>query len=266
MKALWPNKAPAPNRRPRFLLGGSGCFDYSFCAPPASPAAVGEARRWLGRRGLTVKLASLLLVGCWFAAAGCNSGRNQERQAVSDVEKVVAFYLPRLLKDPTLTSDKVFGPSRAPPPLVSQERQRELAQRLSRSRDQYVENLRSLGKQEFHGLTGQGYSGPGAWNTGGDYYLDARRNAAFGQTTFTISLLVMHPDTFAGYKDWGVEIVNDPHETGVEAVGKLKFLLDGMGLVVMDARQQDGLKAVGEPQFDIRGRLRVFVSHSGVRK
>ena len=76
----------------------------------------------------------------------------------------------------------------------------------------------------------------------------------------------MRPDTFAGYKDWGVEVVNDPHETGVEAVGKLKFLLPGMNLGVMNAPQQDGLKAVGEQQFDIRGRLRVYVSHSGVRK
>jgi len=40
-----PNKAPAPNRRPRFHLGGSGGFEYYVSAPPASPAAVGDARR-----------------------------------------------------------------------------------------------------------------------------------------------------------------------------------------------------------------------------
>lgn len=40
------NKAPAPNRLPRFPLGSLGRFDYPFCAPPASPAAVGEAHRW----------------------------------------------------------------------------------------------------------------------------------------------------------------------------------------------------------------------------
>jgi len=41
------NQAPAPNHRPRFPLGGTVSFVYLFCAPPASPAAVGEARRWL---------------------------------------------------------------------------------------------------------------------------------------------------------------------------------------------------------------------------
>jgi hypothetical protein len=40
-----PNKAPAPNRRPRFPLGVFCGFGYPICAPPASQAAVGEARR-----------------------------------------------------------------------------------------------------------------------------------------------------------------------------------------------------------------------------
>ena len=40
------NYAPAPNRRPRFPLGGLGAFEYLVCAPPPSPAAIGEARRW----------------------------------------------------------------------------------------------------------------------------------------------------------------------------------------------------------------------------
>ena len=40
-----PNQAPAPNRRPRFPLSGVGEFDDLICAPPASPAAVGEAQR-----------------------------------------------------------------------------------------------------------------------------------------------------------------------------------------------------------------------------
>lgn len=39
------NFAPPPNRRLRFPIGTSARFDYLFCAPPASPAAVGEARR-----------------------------------------------------------------------------------------------------------------------------------------------------------------------------------------------------------------------------
>jgi hypothetical protein len=42
----WPNHAPAPNRRPRFPLGCVGGIEYSLCAPPAFPAAVGEAQRW----------------------------------------------------------------------------------------------------------------------------------------------------------------------------------------------------------------------------
>ena len=40
-----PNHAPAPNRRPPFPLGAPGEFMYHFCAPPSSPAAVGEAQR-----------------------------------------------------------------------------------------------------------------------------------------------------------------------------------------------------------------------------
>ena len=40
------NKAPAPNRRPSFPLGGPGEFEYRICALSASPAAVGEAQRW----------------------------------------------------------------------------------------------------------------------------------------------------------------------------------------------------------------------------
>jgi hypothetical protein len=40
------NEAPAPNRRPRFPLVALFPFVYLFCAPPASPAPVGEARRW----------------------------------------------------------------------------------------------------------------------------------------------------------------------------------------------------------------------------
>src|ERR1051326_39133 len=39
------NKAPAPNRRPRVPLGIFREFAYHLCAPPSSPAAVGEAHR-----------------------------------------------------------------------------------------------------------------------------------------------------------------------------------------------------------------------------
>ena len=40
-----PNKAPAPNRCPRFPFAAPVRFGYLFCAPPAVPAAVGEAQR-----------------------------------------------------------------------------------------------------------------------------------------------------------------------------------------------------------------------------
>jgi len=39
------NQAPVPNRRPRFPLTASVPHEYWFCAPPASPTAVGEVRR-----------------------------------------------------------------------------------------------------------------------------------------------------------------------------------------------------------------------------
>jgi hypothetical protein len=47
--AFWPNKAPAPNRRPRFPFAALFPFGYPFCAPPASPAAVGEAQRYAAK-------------------------------------------------------------------------------------------------------------------------------------------------------------------------------------------------------------------------
>jgi hypothetical protein len=40
-----PNKAAAPNRRPRFPLADVAQFGYPFYAPPATPAAVGEPQR-----------------------------------------------------------------------------------------------------------------------------------------------------------------------------------------------------------------------------
>ncbi len=40
-----PNYAPAPNRRPRFAFAMFSDFEYLFCAPASSSAAVGEAQR-----------------------------------------------------------------------------------------------------------------------------------------------------------------------------------------------------------------------------
>jgi hypothetical protein len=40
-----PSITLAPNRRPRFPLGGPAEFGYLICAPPSTPAAVGEEQR-----------------------------------------------------------------------------------------------------------------------------------------------------------------------------------------------------------------------------
>ena len=53
---VWLNKAPAPNRRPRFPFAALPSFDYPLCALRASSAAVGEARRYRD-----MKLHSILL-------------------------------------------------------------------------------------------------------------------------------------------------------------------------------------------------------------
>jgi hypothetical protein len=45
MRIPQPNKAPAPNRRPRLPLGGSGEFGYFVYASPSSSAVVDEAQR-----------------------------------------------------------------------------------------------------------------------------------------------------------------------------------------------------------------------------
>jgi hypothetical protein len=58
MSHLRPNKPPAPNRRPRFPLGSTARFGYPFCAPPAFPAAVGEAQRSPIMRAERAKLKS----------------------------------------------------------------------------------------------------------------------------------------------------------------------------------------------------------------
>ena len=44
-QTTWQNKAASPNHRPRFPFAVLPGFVYLFCAPPASPAAVGEPQR-----------------------------------------------------------------------------------------------------------------------------------------------------------------------------------------------------------------------------
>jgi len=216
-----------------------------------------------------MKPASLVLLVGLLAACGCGS-RQAQTSAVNDAEKVVAFYLPKLLSDPTLTADAVFKLPANPAPqwAVSQKLRDMRAQESSRFQEQYIATLRTIATQEFRGLkvAGRSFNEPGLINLEACYYLDARRNAVFGQTTIPVSLLVMHPDNYAGYLDHGVEVQNDPQATGVQGVGKLKFLLGGIGLVATNRLQAAGPQAVAEAQFEIRGRLRVFVSHSGVHK
>ncbi len=216
-----------------------------------------------------MKHMSLLLLTCLFTACGCGS-RQAQTSAVNDAEKVVAFYLPKLLSDPTLTADAVFKLPATPSPFGtgSQKMQEERAQKAGRFQEQYIARLRTIATQEFRGLkaAGRSFSEPGLINPEGCYYLDARRSAVFGHITIPVSLLVMHPDNYAGYLDSGVEIQNDPQATGVQGVGKLKFLLAGIGFVSTNRLQAAGPQVVAESNFEIRGRLRVFVSHSGVRK
>jgi hypothetical protein len=57
------NKAPAPNRRPRFLFGASRWFDCPSCAPPASPAAVGEAQRQGAHEFMRILAYAMLILG-----------------------------------------------------------------------------------------------------------------------------------------------------------------------------------------------------------
>ncbi len=218
---------------------------------------------------LLMKILALLPLTYLLAACGCGS-RQTQASAVNDAEKVVAFYLPKLLSDPTSTADAVFKlpANPAPPWTESQKIRDKRAQEFSLFQEEYIARLRTIATQGVRGLkaAGRSFSEPGLINLEACYYLDARRNAVFGQTTIPVSLLVMHPDNYAGYLDRGVEIQNDPQATGVEGVGKLKFLLAGIGVVATNRLQAAGAQAVGETQFEIRGRLRVFVSHSGVRK
>lgn len=93
------NKAPAPNRRPRFPLGGLGEFQYRVCARPSLPAAVGEAHRWPHntrkhmKRILLPLLASSFLCACALAAdepKGTLDFKNAEVRQVLPIYKAVS--------------------------------------------------------------------------------------------------------------------------------------------------------------------------------
>src|SRR6266404_1960618 len=70
------NLAPAPNRLPCFPLGSLVWFVYVFCAPPASPAAVGEAQRSATFAHMRQRLVQAIVGLVALAAlAGCTSSR-----------------------------------------------------------------------------------------------------------------------------------------------------------------------------------------------
>ena len=68
-----PNKAPAPNRRPRFPLGAWLELDYTFCAPPSSSAVVGEAPRWPHYTTMKNTLTMLIAIGSLIVLVGCST-------------------------------------------------------------------------------------------------------------------------------------------------------------------------------------------------
>jgi len=57
-----PNQAPPPNRRPHFPLGSLGDVEHLVCALPASPAAVGEARRYAAPAMSTSRISVVLAI------------------------------------------------------------------------------------------------------------------------------------------------------------------------------------------------------------
>lgn len=75
-----PNPAPAPNRRPPFPPGALGESDCLVCAPPASPAAVGQAQRRLA-----------LAANFWHRIAMRNSRRREFSVVVKRDEE--GFYV-----------------------------------------------------------------------------------------------------------------------------------------------------------------------------
>ncbi len=79
-----PNKAPVPNRRPRFTFAMFGDVEYCLCAPPSSSAAVGEEQRSV--YAVTMKMPSivLILLGALLLAAAWHSAREIPLKARAD--------------------------------------------------------------------------------------------------------------------------------------------------------------------------------------
>jgi hypothetical protein len=76
------NKAPAPNRRSRFPFRTLAQFGYPVCAPPSSPAAVGEARQ-LGKHGKEYMKTQIVIIitACCLCAAAAESKESKEPTA-----------------------------------------------------------------------------------------------------------------------------------------------------------------------------------------
>jgi hypothetical protein len=178
-----------------------------------------------------------------------------ESNAVRDAEKAVSFYLPRLLKDPTIATGELYKMSDAAfpdNPFIQEKRRREKA-RAEKANQKALNKMRALSEWEFKGLTGEGYGHP-VWNIQGHHYLTADRWASFRQPTIStgktsfgvrtvrVTIYALNPSSFG--HDAGLVITNSSKETGLDSVGKMKFMVQGS-----DVRQ-----------------IRVFVAHDGVKR
>lgn len=96
-----PNKAPAPNRRPRLPLVGLGALVYFFRAPPAFPAAVGEARR-----SATQIMYSYLLSFSLVALLSTGCAHQKEQASASAHSPVVRDRTPRTAAPPAVVTNQ----------------------------------------------------------------------------------------------------------------------------------------------------------------
>lgn len=159
---------------------------------------------------------------CWWAIQS-----HRERRAVEEATSAVEYYLPRLAAHPTL--GKEVGSS----PWDGESRAFHFA-KLRRK-------LTAVAGLKLRSLAGKGYAPPGMWNIQGHHYLQASRDAVFaGGATIPLVIYVMHPKSYVLQIGDGLEVTNDPKDTGLDAVGQLKFVDDNDPFI------------------------RVFVSHAGV--
>jgi hypothetical protein len=118
-----PNKAPAPNRRPRSPLGGWSGFGHSVCAQPASPASVGEAQRWAPvcqplnntmKRQLTKMILILTLASLAAFSTGCvgvmvshTQRQTYDCPSIGDKPAADAVFAPAGMSSGCIAADKL---------------------------------------------------------------------------------------------------------------------------------------------------------------